>query len=134
MSRCKRDEEREYYPLLCRREKWDKRERQRQLNGALFERAALSPAQLSPPVAAIHPEAAAVFKDSYLVEFLDLPPSHSEADLQRGLVEQLKQFLIELGRDFCSIGSYYLLQVGGKVLRSTCCFSTGRSMRSSDWN
>jgi hypothetical protein len=62
----------------------------------------------------LHPEAAEVFKDAYLVEFLELPASHSEADLHNGLVEQLKRFLIELGRDFCFVGSQYLLQVGGR--------------------
>ena len=87
---------------------------QRQLNGALFERVVLSPAKLSPPLAELHPDAAAVFKDTYLVEFLDLPPKHSEADLQRALVEKLKQFLIELGRDFCFVGSQYPIQVGGR--------------------
>ena len=51
---------------------------------------------------------------AYLVEFLDLPPKHSETDLQRALVEQLKQFLIELGRDFCYVGSQYPIQVGGR--------------------
>ncbi len=65
-------------------------------------------------VAELHPEAGTVFKDAYLVEFLDLPHTHSEEDLQQGLVEQLKQFLIELGRDFCFIGSQYPLQVGGR--------------------
>jgi hypothetical protein len=47
-------------------------------------------------------------------EFLDLPPQHSESDLQRALVEHLKQFLIELGRDFCFVGSQYSIQVGGR--------------------
>ena len=40
-----------------------------------------------------------------MVEFLDLPRQHSEADLHRGLVNRLKDFLIELGRDFCFVGS-----------------------------
>jgi predicted nuclease of restriction endonuclease-like (RecB) superfamily len=80
----------------------------------LFERTVLSPAKLSPAVTELHPDAATVFKDTYLLDFLDLPPSHSEADLQQALVEQLKQFLIELGRDFCFVGSRYLLQVGGR--------------------
>jgi predicted nuclease of restriction endonuclease-like (RecB) superfamily len=97
---------------MCHRERWGKRELQRQLDGALFERTVLSPTKLSAPLRDIHPDAAAVFKDAYLVEFLDLPSHHSEADLQRALVEQLKQFLIELGRDFCFIGSQYPLQVG----------------------
>ncbi len=114
MSRSKRDEEREFYLRLCHREKWGKRELERQLAGALFERTVLSPAKLAPPVREIHPTAAEIFKDTYLIEFLDLPPRHSEGDLQRGLVQQLKQFLIELGRDFCFVGSEYPLQVGGR--------------------
>jgi predicted nuclease of restriction endonuclease-like (RecB) superfamily len=66
-------------------------------------------------VRAIHGEAASgVFKDTYTVEFLDLPSDHSEADLHRGLVDQLRAFLIELGRDFCYVGSEYPLQVGGR--------------------
>jgi hypothetical protein len=66
-------------------------------------------------VRAIHGEAASgVFKDTYTVEFLDLPSDHSEADLHRGLVDQLRAFLIELGRDFCYVGSEFPLQVGGR--------------------
>ncbi|HTU92748.1 MAG TPA: PDDEXK nuclease domain-containing protein [Gemmataceae bacterium] len=114
MSRSKRDEEREFYLRMATRERWSFRELQRQLNGSLFERTVLAPPKLSTPLAELHPDAAAIFKDSYLVEFLDLPPKHSEEDLQRGLVEQLKQFLIELGRDFCFIGSQYMVQVGGR--------------------
>jgi hypothetical protein len=73
-----------------------------------------TPPKLSTPLAELHPDAAAVFKDSYLVEFLDLPNPHFEHDIEDGLVENLKQFLIELGRDFCFIGSQYPLQVGGR--------------------
>jgi predicted nuclease of restriction endonuclease-like (RecB) superfamily len=114
MGKCKRDEEREFYLRLAHAQRWHTRELERQINGALFERTVLSPTKLSAPLRELHPEAAAVFKDTYLVEFVDLPPSHSEADLQHALVEQLKQFLLELGRDFCYIGSRYPIQVGGR--------------------
>lgn len=114
MSRCKRDEEREFYHRLCQRENWGKRELERQLSGALFERTVLSPPKLAPAVRELHPDAASVFKDTYLIEFLDLPKGYSEADLHRGLLEKLKQFLLELGRDFCFLGSQYRLQVGGR--------------------
>jgi predicted nuclease of restriction endonuclease-like (RecB) superfamily len=114
MSRSQRDEEREFYLRLCVQERWSKRQLERQLAGALFERVALSPAKLAPPVREIHPHAASVFKDSYLVEFLNLPKDHSEADLHDGLVAKLKDFLIELGRDFCFVGSHYPVQVGGR--------------------
>jgi predicted nuclease of restriction endonuclease-like (RecB) superfamily len=114
MSRCKRDEEREFYLRLSNQERWSFRDLQRQLAGALFERTVLSPVKLSTPLAELHPEARMAFKDSYLVEFLQLPTEHSEADLERALVEKLRQFLIELGRDFCFVGSQYPLQVGGR--------------------
>ena len=53
MSRSKRDEEREFYLRLCIRERWGKRELERQLAGALFERVVLSPAKISPVVASV---------------------------------------------------------------------------------
>jgi predicted nuclease of restriction endonuclease-like (RecB) superfamily len=114
LGKCKREEEREFYLRLAAGQKWTSRELERQINGALFERVVLSPTQLSAPLRERHPDAGTVFKDTYLLEFLDLPPEHSEADLQRGLVEKLRQFLIELGRDFCFVGSPYTLQVGGR--------------------
>ena len=64
MSRSKREEEREFYLRMCIREKWGKRELQRQLDGALFERVVLSPVKLSTPLAELHPDAAAIFKDT----------------------------------------------------------------------
>ena len=114
LSRSKRPEEREFYLKMAAQEKWSKRELERQFDTALFERVVLSPAKVSPLVRQIHPNAASVFKDSYLVEFLDLPAAHLENDLQRGLLAQLRQFLLELGRDFCFVGSEYPLQVGGQ--------------------
>ena len=112
LSRSKRAEEREFYLKMAVQEKWTSRELERQFNAALFERVVLTPTKASPLVTQIHPGAASIFKDSYLVEFLDLPAAHLEGDLQRGLLSQLKQFLLELGRDFCFVGSEYPLQVG----------------------
>lgn len=114
MSRSKRDEEREFYLRMAAQERWSFRELQRQLNGALFERVVLSPAKVSPPVRRLHPDAATVFKDTYLLDFLNLPAAHSEDDLQRALVANLRQFLLELGGDFTFAGECYRLQVGGR--------------------
>jgi len=114
LGKCQRPDEREFYLRLAAEQQWSSRELERQLNGALFERVVLSPPKLSAAVREIHPDAAAVFRDTYLIEFLQLPTGHSEADLHAGLIEHLRQFLIELGRDFCFVGSEYLLQVGGR--------------------
>jgi predicted nuclease of restriction endonuclease-like (RecB) superfamily len=114
LGQSKHPEEREFYIRLAIRERWGKRELERQLRAAAFERAVLSPAKVSPVVAQMHPEALGVFKDSYMVEFLELPQEHSESDLHHGLVHRLKDFLIELGRDFCFVGSEYPVQVGNR--------------------
>ncbi len=117
LSRSKYPEEREFYLRLCIREKWSSRELERQLAGALFERAVLNPPKVSALLTQLHPEIETIFKDSYLLDFLSLPEQHSEADLQHGLVANLRRFLIELGRDFCFVGEQYLVQVGNKDFR-----------------
>jgi hypothetical protein len=55
-----------------------------------------------------------VFRDAYLLEFLDLPAGHDERDLHTGLLARLRAFLLELGRDFCFVASQFPLQVGGR--------------------
>lgn len=112
LNQGKTQEEREFYIKQSIQEKWSKRELERQFKLALFERAVLHPAKTSKVLKEAFPEVESVFKDTYVVEFLDLPDGHSELDLHKGLLAELKNFLIELGRDFCFVGSEYPLQVG----------------------
>jgi predicted nuclease of restriction endonuclease-like (RecB) superfamily len=115
LSQAKRPEEREFYLRMASQQRWGKRELERQFRLAAFEGAVLTPPRLSPAVREIHGEAAVgAFKDAYALEFLSLPAGHSETDLHDGLLEQLRTFLIELGRDFCFVGSEFPLQVGGR--------------------
>jgi predicted nuclease of restriction endonuclease-like (RecB) superfamily len=114
LNQSKRPEEREFYLRLAIQEKWSKRELERQFNAALFERSVLNPVKMSPLVTQSHPNALDIFRDAYVLEFLNLPEQHTEADLHEGLLRQLKDFLTELGRDFCFVGSEYPLQVGGR--------------------
>ena len=115
LTQSKRPEEREFYLCMAIQQRWGKRELERQYRLGTFERAVLSPAKVSPALTQMHGAAAAgVFKDTYSVEFLNLPADHSEADLHSGLLGRLRAFLIELGRDFCFIGSEFPVQVGGR--------------------
>lgn len=114
LSQSKHPEEREFYLRQSIQENWGKRELERQFKTALFERTVLSPPKVSPLVTQTYPTGMNIFKDAYMVEFLGLSDGHTEADLHQGLVSQLKDFLIELGRDFCFVGSEYPLQVGGR--------------------
>ena len=112
LSQSKHLEENEFYLRMAIKERWSKRELERQFNTALFARIVLSPVQVSPVVTQMFPDALNVFKDSYVVDFLNLPQEHSEADLHQGLLGKLKHFLLELGRDFCFVGSEFPVQVG----------------------
>jgi predicted nuclease of restriction endonuclease-like (RecB) superfamily len=114
LSQSKRPEEREFYLRLACREQWSSRELERQFRAALFERTLLEPPKVSAVLSQIHPDALSIFKDSYVLEFLNLPSDHSEADLHQGLLRQLRDFINEMGRDFCFIGSEYPLQVGNR--------------------
>ncbi len=114
LNQSKGPEEREFYLRMVIQEKWSSRELERQFKAALFERSVINPAKVSPLMRQTHPDALSVFKDTYMVEFLDLAQGHVEADLHGGLLRRLRDFLIELGRDFCFIGSQYPLQVGGR--------------------
>lgn len=114
MSQSKLPEERDFYLNLAHRENWSKRELEHQIKSARFEREMTSSLKSSPVVKQIHPEAHKLFRDSYMVDFLDLADNHSENDLHLGLLRHLQKFLTELGRDFCFMGSEHVIQVGNR--------------------
>lgn len=114
LSRTKRPEEREFYLRMAAQQRWQVREVARQIDIGLFERAVLDPPKLSTALRDRQPQAEQHFRDAYQLEFQALPDPHSEADLHRGLLQNLGRFLTELGRDFCFIGSEYPVQVGGQ--------------------
>ena len=111
-SRCKTIEEIEFYLKLVKQENYSKRELDRQISASLFERTMIGNSKLSPEVRESNNDLTNTFKDSYVFEFLNLPETHNESDLQRGLVRQMKNFILELGKDFLFIGEEYKLQVG----------------------
>lgn len=111
-SRCKTVVEREFYLNLAKQENYSFRELERQISASLFERTMIGNSKLSTALRESNHDLTNTFKDRYVFEFLNLPEPHSESDLQRGLVRQMKNFILELGKDFLFIGEEYKLQVG----------------------
>ncbi len=111
-SRCKTVGEREFYLKLAKQENYSFRELERQISASLFERTMIGNSKLSTALRETNHDLSNTFKDSYVFEFLNLSDPHSESDLQRGLVRQMKNFILELGKDFLFIGEEYKLQVG----------------------
>lgn len=115
MSGCKSDVEREFYMRLCIKENYSKRELERQINSGYYERYMLSKEKLLPE--SIKGLKENPFLDSYIIEFLDLPKNFKESDLRKGLIQNMKEFILEVGRDFTFIDEEYRVQVGGEDFR-----------------
>lgn len=112
LSKTKTKEEREFYLALSIKERYASRELERQIDSGYYERVLLSKKKVSAPLTQIHPKAPEVFKDTYILDFLNLPEAHSEKDLQQSVVSNLRQFILEFGRDFTFVGQEYRIQVG----------------------
>jgi len=112
LSRARSDEEREFYLILCSKNLYSKRELERQINSALFERTMLSAEQnqliieKSPGLLAL--------RDSYVLEFLNIPERHKEKELRKAIIANLRDFILEFGKDFTLVGEEYRVQVGNK--------------------
>ena len=112
ISRTKTDVEREFYLRLSIQENYSVKELERQINSGVYERVMIGNLKLPPLVRETHPEIYNNLKDSYVFEFLNLEGPYSEGDLKKGLIKQMKKFILELGKDFLYISEEYKLQVG----------------------
>lgn len=114
LSEAKPVETREFYILAAIKERWSKRELERQIRSGAVLREVKVAKKVSPAVTQFHPTAVDEFKNAYNIEFLGLAADHSEADLHGALLRNLGRFLTELGRDFCFVSSQYPVQVGNQ--------------------
>lgn len=110
MSKTKTDEEKKFYLTLASREKYTSRELERQIDSGYYERLLLSDGKAPSGIA--HTESTGMIRDLYMLEFLNLPEPYKEFDLQQAILKNMKQFLLEFGRDFIFMGEEYHLQVG----------------------
>lgn len=112
ISKAKTLEERHFYMALCARENYSARELSRQIDSGYYERYMLSREKLLPePIKGLKENP---FLDSYVIEFLNLPSNFKEADLRKGLISNMKDFILEVGKDFTFVDEEFRVQVGGE--------------------
>jgi len=109
LSGAKTIEEKEFYINLCIKEKYSKRELERQIDSAYFQRYMLSEKKLEP--VKLEKRTKSYFMDTYILEFLDLPKNYSENEFQKAIIHNLKDFILEIGKDFSFIGEEFRVQV-----------------------
>ena len=115
ISGSKSKEERYFYLKLSIKNNYSKRELDRQISSSYYERYLLSDGHQLPTCRKTideddYPNTRIL--DIYSLEFLDLPNEFSENDLKKSIINNLKNFILEVGKDFTFIGDEYRIQVG----------------------
>jgi predicted nuclease of restriction endonuclease-like (RecB) superfamily len=109
-----------FYTKQCEKENWSVRELKRQMKSMLFHRLALSKdkkgvIEFAEKGAEIQkPED--IIKDPYVFEFLGIPQQNQylEGELEEKLIQNLEQFLLELGKGFAFIGRQYKMSLANR--------------------
>lgn len=122
LCRCKSDEERLFYILYANKEHLVKRELQRCISNQTYAGLLGSKDNMSKGLLERYPNAPVMFKDTLFIDFLNLPKKHSETKLRNGLIEHMKQFILELGKDFIFMDQEYRLNIGASTFKADLLF------------
>ena len=112
ISRAKTDEAREFYLLLTKENRYSHSELKRQMNSLIYERTMISNEKNK--LFIDKDTGLTALRDNYTFEFLDVPKVHKENELRKSIVANLREFILELGKDFTFVGEEYRVQVGNK--------------------
>jgi predicted nuclease of restriction endonuclease-like (RecB) superfamily len=110
---------REFYIVMCAKERWNVRTLRERVNSMLFERTAIS----KKPEITIRKDLELLnaenkmskelfLKDPYLLDFLELQDSFSEKDLESAILKELEKFILEFGSDFAFLSRQKRVQIG----------------------
>ncbi|WP_202800250.1 YhcG family protein [Pontibacter sp. BAB1700] len=109
-----------FYTKQCEKENWSVRELKRQMKSMLFHRLALSKdkdgvLKIAEQGAEVQ-KAEDIVKDPYVFEFLGIPQQYhyKEGELEEKLIQNLEQFLLELGKGFAFIGRQYKISLANR--------------------
>jgi predicted nuclease of restriction endonuclease-like (RecB) superfamily len=118
LDKLKTNEERAWYSQLTIQNGWSRNVLVHQIESDLFHRQGRAITNFKRTLPAPQSELAQqLVKDPYNFDFLSLGPQARERDIERGLIEHLQKFLLELGVGFSFVGTQYPLEVAGKDFR-----------------
>jgi len=113
MEKCKDDQEREFYIRMTRKFGWTKSVLIHQIENKSYEKYLANQTNFDKALPAKYKgQAKLAVKDEYTFDFLELGGEHSEKELEGALMERVRNFLAEMGGNFCYIGNQFRLEVG----------------------
>jgi len=117
LNNCKQIEQNIFYIIYAQKERLNYRELQRTIKTNTFVNILKQDNNQSKGMEAAYPQSNYLFKDVAYLDFLGLPQKHTEKRLQNNILTNMKDFVLELGKDFLFIGQEYPIQVGGKTFK-----------------
>jgi predicted nuclease of restriction endonuclease-like (RecB) superfamily len=118
IQKVKDPEERLWYAQQTVQNGWSRNVLVMQIEGGLYRRQGKALTNFGRTLPAPQSDLAQqLLKDPYNFDFLTLSQEAQERDLEAGLLEHIRKFLLELGVGFAFVGSQYQLEVGGEDFR-----------------
>ena len=115
LSKCKTSHERQFYTLATKKFGWTKDVLINQVENKTFEKYLLNQTNFDAALPEkIKNQAYLAVKDHYTFDFLELANEHSEFELEQALIQNIRQFLLEMGPDYTFVGNQYKLYVSDK--------------------
>jgi predicted nuclease of restriction endonuclease-like (RecB) superfamily len=114
MAACKSDDERLFYIEMTRKFGWTKNVLIHQVETDAYKRHINGQTNFDKALPDnIKSQAKLAVKDEYMFGFAELGEGYAESELEHGLMNNMRKFLLEMGGDFCFIGNQYRLEVEG---------------------
>ena len=117
MSHCKSDEQRLFYMLYAGREQLEYKELQRALKTDTMTSLLGSKDVQSEMMKREYPQSGLLFKDTVYLEMFGLPVKYKESKLRKEIIAHMKDFILEMGKDFLFIDDEHRIAVGGKTFK-----------------
>ena len=117
LNRCKTDQERLFYILYSSRERLQNKELIRAIKTNVMDSLLGGKNKQSEAMAKTYPTSPMLFKEKIYLDMLGLPLNYKESKLRKEIVKHMKDFILELGKDFLFIDEEHRITVGGKTFK-----------------
>ena len=117
INRCKSDNERLFYILFAQKEHLQNKQLERAIKTDTMASILRAKDSQSDVLHTTYTKSPAMFKDTAYLDFLGLPKKYKETRLRKGIVEHMKEFILEVGKDFLFIDEEHPIKVGGKTYK-----------------
>ena len=122
MNRCELVDQQIFYILYAEHEHLKYQELERAIKSDAYSRVLSDKKMQSAILKETYPQAEVLLKDKSILEFLGLPQRYKESKLRNEIVSHMKEFILEMGKDFLFVDQEHTLEVGGQNFRCDLLF------------